>query len=212
MVWTFGDGTAFTSYVAINELGSLAHNYTVNFDGVQNFQLLSATLLSSEFEDGYIGSASDTDASLYEVPVVGDLQFEFTDDGLQFEFERSYDAAEISISENTGSLGSTGRDWISGTLSDEIIAGYEGDDFILGGAGNDTVQGGEGADQIDGGGGDDVIFGGDAADEAAWEAFLQYNRQVTTAQIVEPRSSGIPDSPVSADALIFQVDSFDFDV
>lgn len=174
MLFTYGDDTQIVSYVAINELGNENGSVTLEFEGVANFRLDRATLISSALEDGYEGTLGSEAASIYEVPVVGGLGVLFADTGLQFDFVESFDVAEIVVTQGDGFTGTDGQDWITGALSADDISGGQGNDFLQGGAGGDTVEGGEGSDQIFGGDGGDLLFGEGALDGIDLEVLADY--------------------------------------
>ena len=177
MSWSFGNGTDYTSFIAVNEIDAAQQEVTILFDGLMNFQIGSALMMGSELSPEYTGSPSDPEASFFELPVLSDLQFRMTQDGIRFAFNNNFEAATVSVSENPGLSGSSGMDWIAGTATDDVIEGLAGADFLNGGTGNDTLIGGDGADQIEGGLGDDLIFGGGEIDADAYAAYLQYVTQ-----------------------------------
>jgi Ca2+-binding RTX toxin-like protein len=60
--------------------------------------------------------------------------------------------------------GTSGRDRLRGTPSNDVICGFRGRDHILGLGGHDWLRGGLDADVIIGGRGDDQLIGGNGRD------------------------------------------------
>lgn len=64
----------------------------------------------------------------------------------------------------SGSLGGTGHDVLTGWTGNDSLSGAGGDDFMSGGKGRDTLSGDAGNDILFGNGGGDHIHGGDGQD------------------------------------------------
>jgi Ca2+-binding RTX toxin-like protein len=62
-------------------------------------------------------------------------------------------------------IGTDGRDKLTGDASDDFIFGGAGNDFLRGRAGDDDLQGGAGRDKLIGGRGDDKLFGNEGRDK-----------------------------------------------
>lgn len=80
-----------------------------------------------------------------------------------------YDQTVVATGAQT--LGSNGRDYMTGRDEADQMFGFRGDDYLSGGAGNDYLSGGNGSysgsgnDILIGGDGDDVLVGEDGNDE-----------------------------------------------
>ncbi len=99
--------------------------------------------------------------------------------GLQSDFLKNLDAAELSAGENSLGMtvlnasnfngnvklfGTSGKDYLTGGVGNDILMGYGGDDVLIGNAGNDSLWGGIGNDEILGGAGNDMLQGGNGSD------------------------------------------------
>lgn len=56
-------------------------------------------------------------------------------------------------------IGTSGRDYLSGTPKADVICGLDGDDVLMGMGGNDRLIGGPGNDRLLAGAGDDILLG-----------------------------------------------------
>lgn len=94
-------------------------------------------------------------------PVQGQVSFA---NGVVWDFAEL--AARVS-----GSVGSSGADYLQGSAGNDTMLGLEGDDTVLALEGNDVLIGGPGQDQLYGGLGDDTYrFNlGDGVDTLRWE-------------------------------------------
>jgi Ca2+-binding RTX toxin-like protein len=61
-------------------------------------------------------------------------------------------------------VGTSGDDYIEGTLDADNIVGLAGHDILVGSDGNDVITGGEGNDELSGGSGDDRLVAGAGSD------------------------------------------------
>lgn len=105
--------------------------------------------------------------------------------GLQHYF--LFGAAEGRDPRRNDILGTSGNDWLEGTVmpADNRVFGLEGDDQLLGGrsfntrstniSGGDLLYGGAGNDLLDGGAGADRLNGGPGADRFRFDADYNYS-------------------------------------
>lgn len=174
--YTFLNGERIINYLTINNLTDNNENISLIYEGIQNFELISATILGTEIQSNFVGDPNSVEARLYEDPIVHIMSSLFDEEGIRIPFTQSYQVAEIVVVAGNGLLGGSGDDWISGNAISEEISGFGGDDYLQGGFGSDTISGGSGNDTLDGGNGVDYLYGnigddyleGESGDDHIW--------------------------------------------
>ena len=103
--------------------------------------------------------------------------------------------------------GGGGADMVDGHWGDDALSGEAGDDLLFGGAGADRLDGGLGDDRLDGGEGDDVLDGGAGVDTASFRSTLLHNRPGVAADLASGTATDLAGgtaagaAPVGSDRL-----------
>lgn len=83
----------------------------------------------------------------------------------EIRFEDGTVWTDQTIAPHVPIYGTSGNDFMTGTIIADVMFGFEGNDTINGSTGHDTLDGGAGSDRLIGVVGNDSLFGGDGADE-----------------------------------------------
>ena len=80
------------------------------------------------------------------------------------------DTGTVTVYVDTGIMGTSGDDTLSGTNGVDIMFGLDGNDDLKGRDGDDTIYGGDGNDTLNGQGDSDALFGGAGDDILVWDS------------------------------------------
>ena len=151
-------GTALDTAVIIAVLGNDSDPDTTD--------TLSITGVTQGANGTVVDNGDGTVTYTPNLSFTGSDSFTYTaDDG-----QGGSDTGTVTVYVDTGIMGTSGDDTLSGTNGVDIMFGLDGNDDLKGRDGDDTIYGGDGNDTLNGQGDSDALFGGAGDDILVWDS------------------------------------------
>ena len=161
-----GSGVDIFAYEAAGDAGDTIVDFDAaggeKIDVLGIFENITGFASAYAFTGGYIRAAQNN----YDVDIFIDVDGSAGSSASEVLLAKLLDVQVGDIGSgsfilpDSGTVGTSGNDTITGTAADDVIYGLAGNDSLSGEGGSDTLYGDEGNDTLSGGAGDDTLNGG----------------------------------------------------